>query len=218
MASQSDIDTEKKKRFAEIVDVAERVFVQKGFEHASMDEIAAEAHLTKRTVYKYFWSKEDLYFAIVLKQLKGLFLSFDRVTNRGGTGLEKLKRAGMAYHQYLKESPQAFRLINYSQFIRLPVEKSTHYREIIELGAGLFQKFTGFIVAGKADGSIRPDFDQSIGVFSLFLLITGFFFRLSEVGANYSTIYGINPDDLSIFTVDLLMNSISSEMQDVRKS
>jgi AcrR family transcriptional regulator len=49
---------------AQIVAAAARVFAQKGYSGAVIAEIATEAGIGKGTVYEYFSSKEDLFFAV----------------------------------------------------------------------------------------------------------------------------------------------------------
>lgn len=44
----------------QIVEAARKLFHQFGFKRVSMDEIAMEAGVTKRTIYMYFSSKEEL--------------------------------------------------------------------------------------------------------------------------------------------------------------
>lgn len=71
-----------------IVDAAYESFWQSGFRRASVDSIAARAGLTKRTVYAYFRSKDDLLAAVLqryeeLAELRlkhiGDRMPFDRV-------------------------------------------------------------------------------------------------------------------------------------------
>ena len=50
---------------ASIVDAAQRIFLARGYEGASMDAIALEANVSKRTVYNRFASKEDLFAATI---------------------------------------------------------------------------------------------------------------------------------------------------------
>ncbi|MBD0354642.1 MAG: helix-turn-helix transcriptional regulator, partial [Rubrobacteraceae bacterium] len=45
----------------QILDGARRVFLRDGFAGASTDDIAAEAGVSKRTLYAYYPSKEDLF-------------------------------------------------------------------------------------------------------------------------------------------------------------
>ena len=68
-------DDNKSLKRALIVDAAERLFIEKNFESTSMDQVANKAGLTKRTIYQYFISKEDLFYAVVLKG-ESLLLSF----------------------------------------------------------------------------------------------------------------------------------------------
>lgn len=50
-----------------ILQAAERVFAQKGFGPATVDEIAAEAQFSKATLYRYFSSKNEI-FSEIIKQ------------------------------------------------------------------------------------------------------------------------------------------------------
>ena len=52
---------------------AKEVFLEMGFERASMDVVAARAKTSKRTLYAHFESKEKLFLAFV-KLVRGLFL------------------------------------------------------------------------------------------------------------------------------------------------
>ena len=53
---------------------AKDVFLDMGFERASMDEVAARAQTSKRSLYAHFESKEKLFLAVIAL-VKGLFLS-----------------------------------------------------------------------------------------------------------------------------------------------
>jgi AcrR family transcriptional regulator len=45
-----------------ISNVATRLFVERGFENVSVDEVAREAGVARKTVFNYFLRKEDLFF------------------------------------------------------------------------------------------------------------------------------------------------------------
>lgn len=47
-----------------IIEAAVMVFAQKGYARATVAEIAARANIGKGTIYEYFASKEDLFFAV----------------------------------------------------------------------------------------------------------------------------------------------------------
>jgi AcrR family transcriptional regulator len=46
----------------EIADTAMRLFVQRGFDHVTVAEVAAAARVAEKTVFNYFPTKEDLFF------------------------------------------------------------------------------------------------------------------------------------------------------------
>ena len=50
-----------------IVDAARKAFLAKGFDAASMDQIALSANVSKRTVYNRFRSKEELFGAAIME-------------------------------------------------------------------------------------------------------------------------------------------------------
>lgn len=60
-----------------ILDAALTIFSQKGFVSASMDDIAAEAGLTKPTLYQYFPSKDELFTAIMSQERDHMLESFE---------------------------------------------------------------------------------------------------------------------------------------------
>ena len=61
----------------DIIDAAERLFFSKGYNNSTMDEVAKEAGFTKKTLYSYFTSKEEIYEKIMERGyliLNNLFL------------------------------------------------------------------------------------------------------------------------------------------------
>jgi AcrR family transcriptional regulator len=54
--------------------MAKDVFLEMGFERASMDVVAARAETSKRSLYAHFESKEKLFLAVI-ELVRGLFLS-----------------------------------------------------------------------------------------------------------------------------------------------
>ena len=55
-------ETKKQETRREIADTAMRLFVQRGFDHVTVAEVAAEARVSEKTVFNYFPTKEDLFF------------------------------------------------------------------------------------------------------------------------------------------------------------
>jgi AcrR family transcriptional regulator len=60
-------EREKLRQRHEVLDVALRLFSEKGYHNVSMHEIAKEAEFAIGTLYKFFRNKEDLYQALMLQ-------------------------------------------------------------------------------------------------------------------------------------------------------
>ncbi|HEX2295166.1 MAG TPA: helix-turn-helix domain-containing protein, partial [Actinomycetota bacterium] len=59
-------------RRAQLLDVGRAVFAERGYEAASVEEIAARANITKPVVYEHFSGKEGLYAVIVDREVQTL--------------------------------------------------------------------------------------------------------------------------------------------------
>src|SRR5579864_3593070 len=57
---------------ASILDAARRVFSRKGYAEAAVDDVAEHAHIAKGTLYLYFKSKEELYLAALVSDLRAM--------------------------------------------------------------------------------------------------------------------------------------------------
>ncbi|WP_170788878.1 TetR/AcrR family transcriptional regulator [Ruegeria lacuscaerulensis] len=63
----NDISAPNAAKHAQIIEAAVAEFQEKGFAAASMDRVSARAEVSKRTLYKYFESKENLFRSIVVE-------------------------------------------------------------------------------------------------------------------------------------------------------
>jgi AcrR family transcriptional regulator len=78
---------------ARILDAAQRVFLKKGYQGASLDEIAEVAPASKPTIYAHFPGKEALFEAVVARVLEGL-TNFEGFEPKGRTVQDKLASLG----------------------------------------------------------------------------------------------------------------------------
>jgi AcrR family transcriptional regulator len=79
---------------ARILDAAQRVFLKRGFQGASLDEIAETAPASKPTIYAHFPGKEALFEAVVARVIDGL-TDFEGFEPRGRTVQDKLASLGI---------------------------------------------------------------------------------------------------------------------------
>ena len=62
-----------------LVDVARQLFAKKGIENTTMNDIAVASGKGRRTLYTYFKSKEDVYYAVIASELERLSDKLDEV-------------------------------------------------------------------------------------------------------------------------------------------
>lgn len=98
-------------RRAQLIDVGRAVFAKRGYEGASMEEIADRAKVSKPVVYEHFGGKEGLYAVIVDREM-------DYVVRRiveaiaSGTARERVEGASLAFLNYVKDHPDGFAVLS----------------------------------------------------------------------------------------------------------
>src|SRR5579862_2205877 len=90
-------------RQSEIITAARKVFAEKGYVTATVDEIAALATLAKGTIYVYFESKEQIYNAVLENDLDALrALTLEKIAS-ANTAREKISAYIDARFKYCEE-------------------------------------------------------------------------------------------------------------------
>ncbi len=79
---------------ARILDAAQRVFLERGYQSASLDEIAETAPASKPTIYAHFPGKEALFEAVVARVIDGL-TDFEGFEPKGRSVQDKLASLGI---------------------------------------------------------------------------------------------------------------------------
>ena len=93
-----------------ILGSALRVFSERGYHAASIDEIARGAGTTKSVVYDHFDTKRELYDAVVAAEIEEMFTRTATVA-REGTLSERLTEFAGVFFSYFEERPYARRVM-----------------------------------------------------------------------------------------------------------
>lgn len=86
-----------KEKRKKILEHAAKLFDRKGYEKASLDEIAAKLKLSKASLYHYVKSKEEILYLIQLQAIEEIKAGLTEVIGADITPLEKLRRALKRY-------------------------------------------------------------------------------------------------------------------------
>jgi AcrR family transcriptional regulator len=74
-----------------ILQAAEKVFVQKGYRLATVDDIAEEAQFSKATLYRYFKSKSDIFFEIIYRSFEESYIGIQRIQKKTLSAEKKIR-------------------------------------------------------------------------------------------------------------------------------
>jgi AcrR family transcriptional regulator len=99
-----------KQRREQLVAVGRSLFADRGFEATSVEEIAAQAGVSKPVVYEHFGGKEGLYAVVVDREMRRLL---DMVNGglTGGHPRELLEQAATALLDYIEQHTDGFRIL-----------------------------------------------------------------------------------------------------------
>jgi len=149
-----DIDT--------LTDVALRVFAERGYDGASMDDVAREAGITKASIYHHVASKEALLERGLRRALDALFAILDETGARHGSALERLEhivaRVGETTLQLLPELSVLFRVRGNSQVEREAIERRRHFDRLV----------AGLIAEAQREGDVRADVKPAVAARLIF--------------------------------------------------
>ena len=82
-------EREKERRRQQIIVAAKRIFSAKGFNKATMEDIAKEAEISPGTIYIYFKNKDELYASLSIRILQHLNIRLEHVKNQNNLNDEQ---------------------------------------------------------------------------------------------------------------------------------
>lgn len=111
-----------------LLGIAKEVFLELGFERATMDVVAARASTSKRSLYAHFESKEKLFLAVI-ELVRGLFLArIKEPREYGGKPAEALVTfCGRYLEALLYESSVQMLRITMAETTRFPEGAAKHH-------------------------------------------------------------------------------------------
>lgn len=178
-------EQERESRQRGIIDTAEALFLEAGFDAASMDEIARRAGFTKRTVYQYFAGKEEILFAVAVRQL-GLtdFTPFADRPEREETAFEWLRRSCGEFFATCRDNPERTAFVNRAFAIQGEAADGTWRAEFGRRTMRYYALIVAALAEGVADGSMRKDVVPEKAAFTFMFFLNNFIRYISPMNAS----------------------------------
>ena len=151
---------EKEARREAILDAAQSLIAEHGYQAMKMGDVAVAAELSKGTLYLYFQNKDDLCAAVATRAVDSFIPALrDRMATTR-SGLEAVRSLLTAYCDFSMAHPHIFRFAiawtNANALMEEATEAFEVYRERV---ATILQVAARAIQRGQRDGSIRADID-----------------------------------------------------------
>lgn len=150
------METRKPYDIDSLTDVALRVFAERGYDGASMDDVARAAGITKASIYHHVPGKEALLERGLTRALDALFTILDEPGSAEGTAIERLRhivrRVATVTLDLLPELTVLFRVRGSSKVVRDAIERRRSFDRYV----------TDLIVAAQREGSVRAGLDARL--------------------------------------------------------
>lgn len=150
---------EREQRRNGLVDAAEKLFFERGYDNVTMDEIADEAEVNKALLYYYFKNKEALFFAVDLRGVRILHELYLKCSNLDTDGYTKIKAMIQNLFEFSKDYPHYYRIYRYAGTERFQMSDNEDAKELVDLTTGMWRLMVEAILQGMKDGTIRKDVD-----------------------------------------------------------
>ncbi|CAM3503984.1 TetR/AcrR family transcriptional regulator [Nocardioides dubius] len=97
-------------RREQLIQIARHLFAERGFDATSVEEVAAQAKVSKPVVYEHFGGKEGLYAVVIDREVTQL-LGIMRSALSAGTSRQLVEQAALALLDYIEQHPDGFRIL-----------------------------------------------------------------------------------------------------------
>ena len=199
-----------------ILEAAEKLFLTKGYDNTTMQDVAEKAGYSKGTLYNTFETKElkdALYLSIATKAYE-LFLNIlKKRLEKINPGIQQVKEVGFAYYEFIQKYP-AYANIFHDVAQKVPNLDSKKKEELDIIEKAYLQKSEEFgqyfvKILGKAIQSkqIRSDKPPFLIGFMLSNLTNGMMKELMQHVDDLKK-FSIDPDELVEFTFEVIAEGL----------
>jgi AcrR family transcriptional regulator len=147
-------------------------FVERGYEKASMDEVAARAGTTKRTVYAHHGNKEELFRSALARAVEHFLADLPPLVNTGEPAAE-LERFALQFSQLCTwQGAVRLQRVVMAEAERFPDLAEMLHREVVERSERIVADYLDRLAPARRAGKAAGSDERSIAIASMFLNMT----------------------------------------------
>jgi AcrR family transcriptional regulator len=197
-------EEEKERRRAEILQAAEALYAEKGWDAVTLELVARTARLSRALVYVYFRDKGEILFAIGERALGLLRDRFVAAAASEQLGLDKLQAIGQAYMTYANEFPHYFDFCSRFHAHSVAIDPGSHEGGCQTAGDAAIGEVIRAVEVGKRDGSIRADVGESVLLATSLWAFTHGVIQLAMAKGDDLARFGLKIPDFSNYAIGLI--------------
>ncbi|MCC9296400.1 TetR/AcrR family transcriptional regulator [Clostridium sp. WLY-B-L2] len=187
-------------------------FFTRGYDNTTMDDVAKEAEFSKRTVYVYFNSKEQIYFEVMIRGYRLLInMLKNDLQEKNFNAIEEIKQMSLTMYQFSKNYTEYFKAIMEYENGEMDFQKGVPDKskeECYALGEKILGYLTKALKKGIAENSIRSDIDIEKTALVLWACMLGVYNTANRKKNYIENYHGITPEELISSAFQLIIRSI----------
>lgn len=180
--------TEFNEKQIEILQVAEQLFAEEGFDGTSIRDIAKMANINIAMISYYFGSKEKLLEAIVLNRIADMRLQLESIYNEILPPFEKVDKLIELYISRINKNRCIYQIIHFEFSTK---KRELNFDSFTEMKRSNLETFKNIIKEGQDAG----EFQKDINVDLLPPIIMGTYFQFHMNKPLYQTILNLTSEE-----------------------
>ncbi|MFW6066893.1 MAG: TetR/AcrR family transcriptional regulator [Myxococcota bacterium] len=201
---------EREARRQAILDAAERLIGERGLWATTMEDVAAEAELSKGTLYLYFENRDALCAALAERTISAGMAELQQAVGSASTGFDRLRAALGFFGRFIPARPHLFRMAVSWMITGIQCPSDTpdlvEYRQRV---GGVVGVVVEAIERGQRDGTIRTDLDPRLLAVQLWAGMLGTFLAQQNRDDLFQRLpFQIDADGLVPLYVDNMLRAV----------
>lgn len=172
----------------QILQVAEKLFAEKGFDGTSIRNISKEAGINIAMVSYYFGSKEKMLESLILSRTTDLKMQLDNLLKEKLEPLEKLNKLIELYIARITKNRCIYQIVH-SELSN--IKRAVNFKSFTEVKKRNLESLEQIIHQGQEKGIFRKDVNISL----IPATILGTFFQFQMGRALYEDIFNLKNDE-----------------------
>ena len=195
-----------------ILSAAEKLFLEKGVASTTIDDISKLSEYSRRTIYVYYESKEDILYHIILKGLTILKDDLVVVLKQQKDFIKQYWAICNAMEKYQANSPQSANSINQMKSGDIDFNSIPQViLQIFELGTDINNLLADYVEQGKKQGIVRSDIEPMKTVYVMWGSITSLLSLVRNKGEFLEKEFSASKESFLEYGYKQIINSILEE-------